>query len=150
MRVCIGGTFNILHKGHKVLIDRALEKAGDYGFLDIGIAVGEMIKTKKNVKSFDERKRSIDNYILLKRKNQTVKIIPIYDKFGLSVDEDYDAIVVSPETKKIAVEINKKRLMIKKKPLEIVQIPFVLAADGKPVSSSRIMRNEVSENGGII
>ena len=48
MRVCLGGTFNILHKGHKRLFDKAFEVAGEDGSVHIGITVGEVINHKKN------------------------------------------------------------------------------------------------------
>ena len=43
MKVCIGGTFNPLHKGHKLLIDKAFEVAGKQGSVFIGITTGEIV-----------------------------------------------------------------------------------------------------------
>lgn len=149
MRVCLGGTFNILHKGHKLLIDKAIEKAGDNGKLSIGITMGDMTKIKEKVKSFYDRKKAIENYMSGKKEKLKIEIIPIFDKFGLAIDESYDVIVVSPETKKIAEEINRRRILKERKPLEILQIPYVLADDGKPISSSRIMRNEIDKDGRV-
>ena len=57
MKVCIGGTFNQLHKGHKLLIDKAIKTAGKKGYLFIGVTEGEITVTKKNVKPFEERKK---------------------------------------------------------------------------------------------
>lgn len=150
MRVCIGGTFNVLHKGHKLLINKAIRAAGKQGYLFIGITEGDIIKTKENIKPFEERKKMINNYILEKNAAPKVEIKPIKDKYGPSIKEDFDTIVVSPETAKTAEEINKKRKQIKKSPLKIVQIPFVLADDDKPISSSRITRGEINENGEIL
>ncbi|MCK5112568.1 MAG: adenylyltransferase/cytidyltransferase family protein, partial [Thermoplasmatales archaeon] len=50
MRVCIGGTFNILHKGHKSLIKKAFEIAGKKGSVFIGVTSGEVIKRKEDIK----------------------------------------------------------------------------------------------------
>jgi len=138
MRVCIGGTFDTLHKGHELLIDKAFQTAGKQGSVFIGITTGEIPKTKGNIKSFEERKKTIEQYLLKK------------DKYGPSIRDEFDAIVISPETKPTAEEINDKRRQNMKKPLKIVQIPFVLANDGAPISSSRIKKKEIDENGRIL
>lgn len=150
MKVCIGGTFNVLHKGHKLLINTAFQNAGINGSVFIGITAGEILKRKINVKSFEFRKKTIEQYLHKKRFSQSINIKSIEDKFGPSINGDFDAIVVSPETQKNADEINKKRRQIGKKSLEIIQIPIVLAEDGNPISSSRIIKNEIDENGKII
>ncbi len=77
-------------------------------------------------------------------------IKPIKDKYGPSIRGEFDAIVISPETKPTAEEINDKRRQNMKKPLKIVQIPFVLANDGAHISSSRIRKKEIDENGRIL
>ena len=150
MRVCIGGTFNRFHKGHKFLIRKALEIAGEKGFVFIGVADGEIIKNKEDVASFKERKKAIEQFLAEEKVSKNIIIQPIYDKFGPSVEEDFDAIVVSPETRATAEEINKERKKLQKKPLKIVQISFVLAEDNLPISSTRIQRREINENGRIL
>lgn len=150
MRICIGGTFNRFHKGHKFLIRKALEIAGEKGFVFIGVTDGEIIKNKEDVASFKEREKAIEQFLAEVKSSRTVTIHPIYDKFGPSVEEDFDAIVVSPETRATAEEINKERKKLQKKPLKIVQISFVLAEDDLPISSTRIQRREINENGRIL
>lgn len=150
MKVCIGGAFDPFHKGHKFLIRKALELAGERGFVFIGITDGEIIKNKRNAASFEERKKAIEQFLAEVKSSRTVTIQPIYDKFGPSVEEDFDAIVVSPETIATAEEINKERKKLQKKPLKIVQISFVLADDNLPISSTRIRRREINENGRIL
>ncbi len=150
MKVCIGGAFDPFHKGHKFLIRKALEIAGEKGFVFIGITDGEIIKNKRNAASFEERKKAIEQFLAEVKSSRTVTIQPIYDKFGPSVEEDFDAIVVSPETIATAEEINKERKKLQKKPLKIVQISFVLADDNMPISSTRIRRREINENGRIL
>ena len=150
MKVCIGGTFNRFHKGHKALINKAFKVAGDNGFVFIGITVGKLIKNKKEVESFENRKRIIEKFIKNNNFLGNVIIESINDKFGPSIFDDFDAIVVSPETKKTAKEINYKRELLNKKALKIFEIPYVLSDDNKPISSTRIVNNEIDENGKII
>ena len=150
MRVCIGGTFNIFHEGHKRLFDKALELAGESGSIHIGITVGNIINHKKNVNSFEFRKKAILDYIFSKKSKIMVEVLPIITKFGFAVDKDYDFIVVSPETRTNALEINNKRIELGKDPLDIIVVPFVLAEDGKPISSSRIVRREINTKGKIL
>jgi len=97
-----------------------------------------------------ERKTSIEQYLSKKGFIDRATIGSIEDKYGPSVKEEFDAIVVSPETVNTAKEINKKRKRLKKKPLKIVQIPFVLAEDNVPISSSRIKKMEIDEHGNIL
>lgn len=150
MRVCIGGTFDPLHKGHGFLIDKALQTAGKQGFVFIGVTTGKMINKKKSVKSFEQRKQSILNYLYKRKSTVSVEIKPITDKYGLSVEGEFNTIIVSPETEKTAEEINMKRKTLGKKPLKIIQIPFVLADDGNPISSSRIKNKEINADGKLI
>jgi len=150
MRVCIGGTFDILHKGHKTLIKHALRTAGSNGFLFIGVTTDKMTRNKKNVKPFEQRKRAISEYLYEKKPTANITIKPIKDKYGPTLEKEFDAIIVSPETLETAEEINDKRTEIGKKPLKIIKIPFVLAEDGKPISSSRIKKGEIDTDGKIL
>ena len=150
MKVCIGGSFDHLHKGHKCLIKKAFEIAGRNGLVFIGVTSGEIIKRKRDVKPFESRKKAIEQFLSEGRLTEDVTIAPIYDKYGPSVKGDFDAIIVSPETVNTAEEINEKRKRLNKKPLKIVQIPFVLAEDNLPVSSSRIKKKEIDENGNVL
>ncbi len=147
MKVCLGGTFDCFHKGHKRLIDKSLEIAGEKGFVFIGVADGELIKAKKTTKSLQERRQSIERYTRCKNCTCKIEIKPIGDKYGPSVTGDFDAIIVSPEARPVAEEINIKRRNLEKKPLKIFEIPFVLADDNLPISSTRIRNKEINDEG---
>lgn len=150
MKVCVGGTFNRIHKGHKLILGKAFEYAGTDGTVFIGLATGDLVKNKKNIKHLDTRIKELEEYLLKKGLNNQAVIVPITNKYGLTLEEDFDAIVISPETERIAIEINRKRFTKGKKPLKILKIPFVLAKDGKPISSTRINRKEIDENGKLL
>jgi len=150
MKVCFSGTFNILHKGHKYLIDKAIDIAGEKGTLYLGITDGEILKNKEFTIPIAERIKNIKKYLKLKNYDKQTIIKIIYDEFGPAVDGDYDAIIVSPETLKNAEELNKKRIKSGKNPLKLIEIPFVLAEDNKPISSTRIYNKKIDEEGKIV
>ena len=143
MKVCFSGTFNVLHKGHKLLIDKAFQTAGKNGTVFIGVTKGKMLQKKKFLVPFNERVKAIKEYLEIKGYDKRTVIKPIFDRFGPAVYEEYDAIIVSPETFENAKYINKKRINNGKRPLKIVKIPYVLAEDNKPISSTRILNNEI-------
>lgn len=150
MKVCLGGTFDLLHKGHKKLIDKSFEIAGKNGFVFIGLSTNKITKRKKIVGTYKERQKNLQDYLFEKCFIDRALIKPISDKYGPSIEDDFDAIVVSPETFETSEEINLIRVEKGKKPLKIIKIPFVLAEDGKPISSTRILKREIDENGRIL
>jgi pantetheine-phosphate adenylyltransferase len=147
MNVCLGGTFYPLHKGHKILLEKAFQIAGPKGSVFIGVTSTEMAKKKGELASFEKRKKIIEQFLSEQNVLKQAIVQPISDKFGPTLQGDFDAIVVSPETKPTAEEINKKRNLLGKKSLQIIVIPFVLSEDRKPISSSRIRQKEIDENG---
>ncbi len=150
MKVCIGGTFNHLHKGHKLLINKAFETAGKKGHVFIGVTTGELTDKKREVKSFEERGKNIEEYISKEKITIHYLIKPICNKYGPTLDKDFDCIIISPETRPTAEEINHIRKQKGKKPLQIIQIPFVLADDNVPISSTRIRNKEINKDGSIL
>jgi pantetheine-phosphate adenylyltransferase len=146
-KVVIGGTFDILHKGHEALLRRAF----GLGKVFIGLTSDKMARKLRDrkVKSFEERKKELRNFILKEFKTKP-KIFEIEDNFGFTLKRDFDCIVVSPETYQNAVEINKERLKRKKKLIEIVEIDFILAEDGKPISAERIAKGEIDREGKLL
>lgn len=148
-RVCVGGTFDKFHKGHRALIDKAFEVAGEDGIVIIGLSNGELIKDKHQCLNFNGRKKLLERY-LKSRNLRNYKIVPIYDRYGLTLEEDFDVIVVSEETFEVAKEINRLRKEKGMKEMEIVKVPMVLAEDGKPISSSRIRKGEIDREGNLL
>jgi pantetheine-phosphate adenylyltransferase len=150
MNVCLGGTFYPLHKGHKALLKKAFQVAGPTGAVFIGVTSMTMVKMKGDLVSFKRRKQLIEQFLVEENLLEQATIQPLFNKFGPTLEGDFDAIVVSPETQPITEEINRRRIHSGKKPLQIIVIPLVLAEDGKPISSTRIRRKEIDENGMLI
>jgi len=147
MKVCFSGTFNVLHKGHKKLIETAIETAGKNGTVYLGVTDGKMNQKKQFLKPLNQRLELIKEYLKNKGFDKQVIIKIIHDKYGPAIKDDYDAIIVSDETIINAKEINKKRIANGLKPLKIIKIPHVLAEDNKPISSTRVLKKEIDEEG---
>ncbi len=143
-KAAVGGTFDRLHSGHKTLLSRAFEVAE---FVLVGITSDEMLS--KEAESYNERKRALEKF--LRKFGKRCEIVKLHDAYGpAATDAELDAIVVSEETKHRAIEINEMRKKKNLKPLEIIVIPLVLAEDGAAISSTRIRRGEVDEEGRVL
>ena len=149
MRVCVGGTFNMFHKGHELLLKTAVEQAGNTGHVFIGIASGNLVKKKQKLRPIEERRKDVELFLSTLDSKAVIDIQAITDMFGPTLKKDFDVIVVSPETKKTAEYINQKRKEKGLKSIIIVAIPFVLAEDGLPIQSRRIISGEIDRCGNI-
>ena len=149
--VAIGGTFEILHKGHRKLLSKAFQ-LGDK--IIIGLTSNEFLakKQKKHIVSnYDERHENLITFLSKIGTSNRVKIIPLEDPYGPTIDdEQIDGIVTSRETMKTALEINKIRKNKKFRPLHIYVIDFTLAKDGLPISVSRILSGVIDKEGKIL
>lgn len=142
-KVAVGGSFDILHSGHRALLDRAFE-AGE--FVLIGLTSDKMACA--GASGYGKRKETLER--LLKHISR-YEIVELEDPMGdAATDRGIDAIVVSEETAPRALEINEARESKGLRPLEIISIPLVLAEDGKPISSTRIKIGEIDREGRVL
>jgi len=145
MRVVLGGTFSPLHDGHRALLRYAASQASE---LIVGVTVNSMVQNKEHpIAPFDVRVAGVLDYVRTLSPDLPVIIAPLHDTYGHTVSEDYDLLVVSPETLAGALRINEKRREAGKAPLRIAEIAWVLADDGNPISSTRIWAGEIDEHG---
>ncbi len=141
MKVCVGGTFDILHSGHVALLKKAFEIGS---IVYIGLSSDEFVrKSGKEAKLYEERKKTLEKFLASRGWKSKAVIEPLNTIYGTAPFGDFDAIVVSPETVGRAKEINDIRERNGLKKLKICVVPFVLANDGIPISSSRIKNGEI-------
>jgi pantetheine-phosphate adenylyltransferase len=151
MKVMVGGTFDPLHDGHKVLLSRSFEIAGTQGHVVIGLTTDSFASRKTHpIRPFGIRKSELEQYIEEQKFSTPFSVEPLQDRFGSALDADFDAIIVSEETIPVAVEINKLRRQTGRKKVDIHQISCVLAEDGRWISSTRIYRGEIDIHGNLM
>lgn len=148
--VALGGTFDHLHKGHKALIMKSFE-VGEH--VVIGVTSNGFATTlgKKIDQSYDERVMALRKFLQTNFPNKNYEIHKLDDYFGPAVIRGtVEAMIVTKETFpriRIANEQRGKRGL---RPLETVLIDFVVAEDGKPISSTRIRRGETDTEGMVL
>lgn len=148
-RVAVGGTFEPLHDGHKALLKKAYE-LGKNGEVIIGLTSNKLARQRaREVLDYTERFNNLKKYIIQNFGVQP-KIIKLHNRYGTTLTEDFDYIVVSPETYPVAQQINKIRIKNNLKPINIVKIDYILAKNGKPISSTRIKNKEIDIHGNLI
>jgi pantetheine-phosphate adenylyltransferase len=143
--VAIGGTFDVLHDGHKAL----LKKAYILGDVLVGLVSDEMAKKAHVVNTYNSRKKSVTAYIKALTGTDPL-IVALNDPYGPTLEQRFDYIVVSPDTLPTAKEINALRSQRGLPPIKIVCVDFVLAQDGKPISSTRIHDGEIDVHGVLL
>lgn len=147
MNVGLGGTFNILHRGHLALLDNAFE-VGDQ--VIIGITSDEFaLQCRAEVRPLQDRRRELEAYLRTKGDNWTVKVIDSVSG-DLEHRTDVSALVVSPETRRSAEGINRIRIERGLPPLQLVEVPHVLADDFLPISAKRIREGEIDVEGRLL
>jgi pantetheine-phosphate adenylyltransferase len=147
--VAMGGTFDIIHKGHLALLEKAFSVSSK---VIIGLTSDEFAK-KKNKKIFntyDKRFETLSNVIKLNFPNVLFQISELDDDFGPSVlEENVQALIVSDETKNQGNVLNQLRTQQNLSPVQIITVPMILAHDGKRISTTRIKNLEIDSNGNL-
>lgn len=106
-KVAVGGTFDHLHSGHKILLTMALSVTSSY--FVCGVTGGGLQKSKKYheaLQSLRQRMENVSRFIRpLVPPGIKAQIIELNDPYGPTIeDESIDAIVATEETVKGCIE----------------------------------------------
>ena len=146
-RAAVGGTFEVLHKGHRALLARAF--AEDDPVL-IGLTTDEMAGRSRDrkVKPYGERERALREYLDLTFPDQRYEIVAISDELGPAATmRELDVLVVSESSYRNGRRVNESRRKRGLRMLRVVKIPHVFADDGRPISSTRVLAGECDAEG---
>ncbi len=148
--VAMGGTFDVIHKGHLILLSKAFEISEK---VIIGLTSDEFAEKKGKILNNNYGKR-LENLILSLSKefpNTSFQINKLDDNFGPAVLEpDVEALVVSDETSGQGSVLNKLRESKKLPHVQIVTVPMFLAKDGTRISTTRIKNSEIDSEGNLL
>lgn len=149
--ISVGGTFDVMHKGHWLLLEEAFKVADE---VMIGISTDEFAASLKKphvIDPYEKRLKDVRDFLAKRRLLKRATIFPLNDPYGPTIDDGgIEAIIVSEETEPRAEEINQIRVSRGLRPLLMFVFKMILAEDGKPISSTRIRRQEVDRYGRLI
>ncbi|WP_423751316.1 phosphopantetheine adenylyltransferase [Salinirarus marinus] len=151
MHVALGGTFDPIHDGHDALFERAFE----LGDVTVGLTSDELAPETRHeprrIRSYEERKRDLEEELerYAEKYDREFEVRKLDDPTGIATEPQFDAIVVSPETRKGAERINDIREQRGFDPLRIEVVDHVPAEDGERISSTRIVRGEIDRHGNL-
>ncbi len=145
--VALGGTFDIIHKGHIALLTLAFS-ISKYVIIGVSSDKFAIERGKSIINDYDTRINNLKN--VLKNYDNRYTIIRLEDDFGPALyRDDIEALIVSKETEEKGRILNRLRKENGLKELEIIVIDMILANDGKPISSTRIKRGEIDTEGNL-
>ena len=145
--VATGGTFDILHKGHYILLLKAFE-AGNH--VIIGLSSDNYANQKKNkiANDYHIRLKNLRKFIKEKFNKSNYSIYELNNFYGPTVlNKEVQAIVTTESSKENCIKINALRESKNIIKLEIVIVPLVEDHEGKVISSTRIRQGEIDLNG---
>jgi len=147
--VAMGGTFDIIHKGHLTLLAKAFSISSN---VIIGLTSDELAEKrgKKTLNDYKKRFETLTNIIKTNFPNHLFQISKLDNDFGPAVlEENVQALVVSGETGNQGEILNQLRKEKNLTPVKIVIVPMVLAHDGNRISTTRIKNSEIDIDGNV-
>jgi len=147
--VALGGTFDIIHKGHMALLTKAFSISSH---VIIGLVGDELVakKGKKIINNYSKRLESLTSTIQQYFPNSSYTISKLDNDFGpAAIEGKVDALVVSEETSNKGDILNKLRQQKNFPLVDVVIIPMVLAEDGSRISTTRIKKSEIDPEGNL-
>lgn len=148
--VAMGGTFDIIHKGHLTLLSNAFEISDK---VIIGITSDDFAerKGKITINKYDQRFENLTSVLTKEFPDASFEISKLENDFGPAVlEKGVEALVVSDETSIQGTILNELRAKKNLPPVQVVTVPMFLAKDGTRISTTRIKNSEIDIDGNLL
>jgi pantetheine-phosphate adenylyltransferase len=148
--IAMGGTFDIIHRGHLTLFSNAF-KISDK--IIIGLTSDEFVTKRGKIlnNKYDKRLENLITSISKEFPNSSFEISKLDNDFGPAVlKKEVEALLVSDETSNQGIVLNQLRKEKKLPSVQIIVVPMFLAKDGIRISTSRIKNSEIDVEGNLL
>jgi pantetheine-phosphate adenylyltransferase len=148
--VAMGGTFDIIHKGHLTLLSNAFDISDK---VIIGITSDEFAAKKGKIPTnkYDQRFENLTSVLTKEFSDTSFEISKLENDFGPAVlEKGVEALVVSDETSNQGTILNELRAEMNLPPVQVVTVPMFLAKDGTRISTTRIKNSEIDIDGNLL
>jgi len=148
--VATGGTFDHIHKGHVALLTKSFS-LGDVVVIGVTSNAFASREGKSPDQSYPERVEVLERFLRSKFPGRRYVIARLDDCFGPEIaSPEVEAIIVSRETAARVPIANALRATKGCPPLKVEVVDYVLAGDGRPISSTRIRKGEMDSEGRLL
>jgi pantetheine-phosphate adenylyltransferase len=148
--VAMGGTFDIIHRGHLTLLSNAFDISDK---VIIGLTSDELAEKKGKipVNKYEQRLENLTSIISKKFPNTSFEISKLDNDFGPAVlEKEVEALIVSDETSSQGNILNELRVKKNLPPVKVITVPMSLAKDGTRISTTRIKNSEIDADGNLL
>jgi len=146
--VALGGTFDLLHAGHRHLLSEAF-KLGDTVL--IGVTSDRLVATlhkKHQVRPFSSRVRDLNRFLRTRRWSTRARVTSLREPYGPAARrKKLQALIVSKGTVASGRRLNRLRRRNGLQPLDLFVVNLLKATNGKPISTTRIRKGEIDLQG---
>ena len=148
--VAMGGTFDIIHRGHLTLLSNAFDVSDK---VIIGLTGDDFAEKKGKIpiNKYEQRLENLTSVISKKFPNASFEISKLDNDFGPAVlEKEVEALIVSDETSSQGNILNELRGKKNLPPVKVITVPMSLAKDGTRISTTRIKNSEIDTDGNLL
>jgi len=149
--VALGGTFDVLHAGHRHLLDEAF-RLGDVVL--IGVTSDRFVASldkKHQVRPFASRVRDLNRFLKTQHWYSRARISALREPYGPAARrKKLQALIVSRGTLASGHRLNRLRAQNGLPPVDLRTVNLLKAADGNPISATRIRNGEIDSEGTVL